>query len=698
MKHETWETPVVGGVLAWIIAFASVSCLDTGFDLRADIVGIALGILAWSGVCGLCFSFRRGRIVLLCLIGLAAGYVWYSGDLADQLPGLLYEITQHYDNGYGIGVMGRPGRDMEVPLLCMGAVIALAVCYAVCCRTSAAWAVVAALFPLALCLVVIDTVPDETCLYWLIFGVILLVMTNHLRRNDPRQGNGLTYLLAAPLALALGLLFLLVPQKGYDRQPRQIQAMILGWIQDMPDSLGELGEELASTVDGNVRAEEVDLTLVGPQRQFTYPVLDVVAPRSGTLYLREQDYDCYDGTGWSSTEQRDDDFGITDGLHWREVGTVTVATRRSRDLLLLPYYPGDAVDLSDGHAENGENASAYTWRYYVLPDDWHSTATGTTGNAVHADGNLYDFGNRRYLTVPGDSREELEFLLSGILTDEVSATEKAEAIAAYVRGSARYDLDTQRMPGDESDFALWFLNDSQTGYCVHFATATAVLLRAAGVESRYVTGYMISVRAGEVATVTQAQAHAWVEYYEPRLGVWLVLESTPADLHGEEPETTQTEKPEETTQSTLPEDTQVPETEDRGVASVGDADASETENAGENRWIKPLLQVLLILAAVLAVPLQWQLRLALRRRKRAGADINERVLYLWQDAEHFAAALGWTPPRELEALAQKAKFSQHTLTETELRDFTEYLAEAEENCREKPFWRQLYWRLVLALY
>ena len=61
--------------------------------------------------------------------------------------------------------------------------------------------------------------------------------------------------------------------------------------------------------------------------------------------------------------------------------------------------------------------------------------------------------------------------------------EKAEKIGDYVRASARYDLNPSRIGEGETDFALWFLEDAAAGYCVHFATAAAVLLRAAVIEA-----------------------------------------------------------------------------------------------------------------------------------------------------------------------------------------------------------------------
>jgi transglutaminase-like putative cysteine protease len=64
-----------------------------------------------------------------------------------------------------------------------------------------------------------------------------------------------------------------------------------------------------------------------------------------------------------------------------------------------------------------------------------------------------------------------------------------------------------------------FLLTTRAGYCEHYASAFAVLMRAAGVPARVVTGY----QGGELNTlgnymiVRQADAHAWVE-------VWLAGE------------------------------------------------------------------------------------------------------------------------------------------------------------------------------
>jgi len=74
-----------------------------------------------------------------------------------------------------------------------------------------------------------------------------------------------------------------------------------------------------------------------------------------------------------------------------------------------------------------------------------------------------------------------------------------------------------------------FLFDSKQGFCEHYASSFAFLLRAAGVPARIVTGY----QGGEVnpvdgyMTVRQSDAHAWVEAWLKDRG-WVRFDPTAA--------------------------------------------------------------------------------------------------------------------------------------------------------------------------
>src|SRR5690606_25565472 len=72
--------------------------------------------------------------------------------------------------------------------------------------------------------------------------------------------------------------------------------------------------------------------------------------------------------------------------------------------------------------------------------------------------------------------------------------------------------------GDETADEFWF--DHKAGFCEHIASAFVVLMRAAGVPARIVTGF----QGGEINamdrywTVRNSDAHAWAEVWEEGRG------------------------------------------------------------------------------------------------------------------------------------------------------------------------------------
>lgn len=103
---------------------------------------------------------------------------------------------------------------------------------------------------------------------------------------------------------------------------------------------------------------------------------------------------------------------------------------------------------------------------------------------------------------------------------------KARAIQDYLRGG-RFTYDTQvGAPPSGEDPLSYFLFTSRRGYCVHFASAMAVLARAAGLPARVVGGYVTGRQLGNAWVVDGADAHTWPEIYFAGQG-WVPFEPTP---------------------------------------------------------------------------------------------------------------------------------------------------------------------------
>ncbi len=87
----------------------------------------------------------------------------------------------------------------------------------------------------------------------------------------------------------------------------------------------------------------------------------------------------------------------------------------------------------------------------------------------------------------------------------------------------RYDTDITDQVCDSPSQVECFARYKR-GYCLHFASTMAMLLRAANpdnpIPTRLVEGFLPGARSGSTETVTNSQAHAWVEVYFPGFG-WI---------------------------------------------------------------------------------------------------------------------------------------------------------------------------------
>lgn len=125
------------------------------------------------------------------------------------------------------------------------------------------------------------------------------------------------------------------------------------------------------------------------------------------------------------------------------------------------------------------------------------------------------------------------------LVEDNPKTDLNEITAFIVKLLENYTEYT-RTPGymsSQEDAVESFLFSTRKGYCVHYASAAALIYRMYGISSRYVTGYVIypqdfTYEQGSfMAEVPENHSHAWIELYFPRYG-WIPIDMTP-DAHQE---------------------------------------------------------------------------------------------------------------------------------------------------------------------
>jgi len=136
--------------------------------------------------------------------------------------------------------------------------------------------------------------------------------------------------------------------------------------------------------------------------------------------------------------------------------------------------------------------------------------------------------DRVWLSVPGDAGP-LRRLAEELTAGRTRELDRILAVRDHLRDGGRYaySLIAPALP-EGADPVGHFLFQDQTGFCVHFATSMALLLRAAGIPCRMAGGYLTDEFDGPTQEfiVRQSHAHAWVEVPFEGLG-WVPFDPTP---------------------------------------------------------------------------------------------------------------------------------------------------------------------------
>jgi len=128
------------------------------------------------------------------------------------------------------------------------------------------------------------------------------------------------------------------------------------------------------------------------------------------------------------------------------------------------------------------------------------------------------------LRIPRSERERITQLAHDWTDAALTSEDKLDAIQAHLTHEYRYSLEFLR---EADDPLLDFLFANKQGYCTYFASAFALIARAAGVPTRFVTGYRVAEWSpvAQEYVVRDKNAHSWVEAWVN--GAWRTYDATP---------------------------------------------------------------------------------------------------------------------------------------------------------------------------
>ena len=222
--------------------------------------------------------------------------------------------------------------------------------------------------------------------------------------------------------------------------------------------------------------------------------------------------------------------------------TVTIRPDAYRDALLLAPGAPVTVDRAANALLTGEdgwfagvdltgNRDEYTVTAAMLRLDGGDDLI--TGNQLANAGQDYPADiTARYTAVPEGALGTDARALLAVIKAAAPSTDPydlARTMQDYLRSSRfTYNTNLTDVPCDATSAVECFARTHQ-GYCLHFASTMAMLLRAADpanpIPTRLVQGFLPGAASGTTETVRIKDAHAWVEVYFPGYG-WIPFDPT----------------------------------------------------------------------------------------------------------------------------------------------------------------------------
>ncbi|WP_395342889.1 transglutaminaseTgpA domain-containing protein [Ningiella sp. W23] len=137
---------------------------------------------------------------------------------------------------------------------------------------------------------------------------------------------------------------------------------------------------------------------------------------------------------------------------------------------------------------------------------------------------MSEYDKTRNLQVPRSGNPRTRAFIDDEINASMTINQKvARLLSLFDPDKFSYTLKPPFMRQQPVD---QFLFDYQKGFCSHYATALAYMLRLADIPARVVAGYQGGeLQNDNILTVRQYDAHAWVEYWDDDKG-WLRIDPT----------------------------------------------------------------------------------------------------------------------------------------------------------------------------
>lgn len=241
-------------------------------------------------------------------------------------------------------------------------------------------------------------------------------------------------------------------------------------------------------------------------------------PPRNALYWRGPVLSDFDGRRWSrwegSSVGQAAEIRATGPVYLHEVMQEPTAYRYLIGLDVPVTIPDDAR-MGPDHTVNATRINPSLRRYRI----------GSLADYV-LQPNLSSTSRQHHLSLPEGYNPRTHALIAEWKAADPHPESLIQRALDLFHAEFVYSLTPPPLARDSVDD---FLFGTREGYCEHFASAFAVMMRSAGIPARVVTGYQggIHNRVGDYWLVRNSDAHAWTEVWLEQRG-WVRIDPTAA--------------------------------------------------------------------------------------------------------------------------------------------------------------------------
>lgn len=250
-------------------------------------------------------------------------------------------------------------------------------------------------------------------------------------------------------------------------------------------------------------------------------------PSPTPLYFRETSYSTYEYGSWRNPKVEFDIIGKTPGKNeWRlnknklDKETVDVAIYLQDQAAIIPVP--DNINSLAGKDLIQVETSVFGSTRIEAREGWINYRLGISDHDfVEATPAPED------LEIPLNYKTDFEQIAIKLDLYSKSHEEIISTVQQYFKDDFYYSI-TQNQRYTKGQYLTRFLFKDKKGHCEYFATATALLLREAGIPARYTIGYSVQEYSNWQGSylVRARHAHAWLKYYVD--GTWHNMDTTPS--------------------------------------------------------------------------------------------------------------------------------------------------------------------------